>query len=53
MCSDRFEKTIIAFCGYCRDAIYEGESYIVVDGVYYHYSRDNKLENCYFPEDNE
>jgi hypothetical protein len=56
MCQqDRYykEKEIINFCAYCRSPIYEGDSYIVVDGCYYHYSKDNRLENCYFPEDYE
>jgi len=50
---DKYCEEPIAYCGYCKAPIYEGDSYMVVDGCYYHYSQDNRLENCYFPELND
>ncbi len=46
-------KKIICYCNYCHDPIYEGEGMICVDGNYYHYDKYNKLNNCYFPEEND
>lgn len=54
MChQDKLYKKTIAYCSYCLSPIYEVDDYIVVNGFYYHYSKDNKLENCYFVEENE
>ena len=53
MChQDRYcGKKILFFCTYCKDPIYEGDKWICKDGLYYHYSKDNRLENCYYEEE--
>ena len=48
-----YDNKIIAHCAYCLSPVYEKDNYIVVNGSYYHYSKDNRLENCYFPEEEE
>jgi len=57
MCSDRYEnsedKIIIAFCAYCKDAIYEEDDWICKNGLYYHFSQDDRLLNCFFLENEE
>jgi len=45
------EKKVIAYCAYCKEPIYEEEGCICINGLYYHYDKDNDLLNCYFPED--
>ncbi len=41
------------YCSYCKEKILLGESYITdpETGKSYHYSKDNLLENCWFPCD--
>lgn len=46
-------EKIIGFCAYCKSPIYEGEDFVCIDGCYYHYSKNNNLRNCYFPEEEE
>jgi len=58
MCNDKhYTKEqldqVIAYCSYCKNPILEGESYKKVEEDYYHYSENNKLLNCYFPEEKE
>lgn len=47
------ENNEVKICFYCKSPILEGEDYIKKGNVYYHYSKENKLENCYFIEEEE
>ena len=48
--SNEKDKRIVSYCFYCKEAIFEGEGMIKVDGVYYHYDTENRLKSCWFPE---
>ena len=43
---------IIAYCAYCKRPIYESDEYIEdpETGKFYHYSKENPLENCYYED---
>jgi len=40
-------------CFYCKSPILEGEDYIIIGNCYYHYDKENRLNNCHFPEEEE
>lgn len=44
---------IIAWCNYCKSPIYEGEGMICVNGNYYHYDPNDRLNNCWFYEESD
>jgi hypothetical protein len=50
---DLQNEKIIAYCFYCKSPILEGEGMICVNGKYYHYDLENRLNNCWFPEEQE
>ncbi len=49
MINDNEEK----ICAYCKSPVLPDENYIKIGQQYFHYNKENKLENCYFPEEEE
>ncbi len=43
----------VKICFYCKCPILEEENYIKIGNCYYHYDKENRLNNCYFPEEEE
>lgn len=47
------EDNELKICTYCKCPILDDENYIKIGQQYFHYDKENRLNNCYFPEDEE
>ena len=41
------EPDIIGYCNYCKEEIYDGEMFVVYQGVKYHAQFGEKHDNCF------
>ena len=48
MCNDCHEnKPIVAYCSYCKEAIYVGEAFVIRGEDYYHAEKTEEHDNCF------